>query len=341
MVEKVIQRAEDLQPAIISRFQRVIAAHELAHAYLLVGPSGSGKSAIADWLAMRLFCQHPEDNAPDGTCPECERILSHNHPDVIIARPAGRQLKVDQLRRLKAEFTKSGMEGSRKVFIINDAEKMTVNAANSLLKFIEEPGPGIYILMLTTNKSAILPTIQSRTQVVELQPLAPAKLTEELANAGISKSLQPIVRGLTDSVTDAETLTADDWLTHAVQTTVDWYKQVVAGSLLSFVMIQTDWLKLATDRLRQQVLLDLQTMIWRDTLLLANGVGKKELHFQMARPIIEKTAHHYSKRQLLAASELTLKTRRMLDGNVSFQNVSEQLTIRLHNALRGRGNQNG
>lgn len=341
MAEKVIQRAEDLQPAIIARFQRVIAAHELAHAYLLVGPSGSGKSSIADWLAMRLFCQHPHDNAPDGICPECERILSHNHPDVIIARPEGRQLKVDQLRHLKEEFTTSGMEGSRKVFIINDAEKMTVNAANSLLKFIEEPGPGIYIFMLTTNKAAILPTIQSRTQVVELQPLTPAKLTEELAAAGISKGLQPIVRGLTDSVTDAESLTADDWLAKAVQTTIDWYKQVVAGSLMSFVMIQTDWLKLATDRLHQQVLLDLQTMIWRDTLLLANGMADQDLHFQMAKQAIQKAVQRYSQRQLLAASELTLKTRRMLDGNVSFQNVSEQLTIRLNNVLQARGNQNG
>ena len=341
MVEKVIQRAEDLQPAIITRFQRVFAAHELAHAYLLVGPSGSGKRSIAEWLAMRLFCQHPHDNAPDGTCPECERILDHNHPDVIEATPAGRQLKVDQLRRLKAEFTKSGMEGFRKVFILNDADKMTVNAANSLLKFIEEPGPGIYILMLTTNKAAILPTIQSRTQVVELQPLSPEKLTAEFDVVGIDKQLQPIVRGLTDSVRRAKELAEDDWLAHAVQTTIDWYKQLMAGSLLSFVMIQTDWLKLATDRLHQQVLLDLQTMIWRDTLLLANGVGQEQLHFQLVLPTIRQTIQKYARGRLLAAAEFTLQTRRLLDGNVSFQNVSEQLTIRLHNVLQGRGNQNG
>lgn len=104
-------QAERLQPLIVKQLQTVIKNHELAHAYLFVGPTGSGKSQLAMWLALRLFCLHLQNGEPDLTCPECQRILSGNHPDVVVAKPEGRQIKVDEIRHLKDEFTKSAVEG--------------------------------------------------------------------------------------------------------------------------------------------------------------------------------------------------------------------------------------
>ena len=137
MAEQGQTRTEKLQPAIITRFQKILLNKELAHASLFVGPGGSGKMSIAQWLSLRLFCLHPQDNKPDLTCDECQRILSGNHPDIVYAAPEGRQIKVDEIRHLKAEFSKSAVEGNKKIFIIKDADKMTNGAANSLLKFIE------------------------------------------------------------------------------------------------------------------------------------------------------------------------------------------------------------
>ena len=73
------------------------------------------------WLALRLFCLHLQNGEPDLTCPECQRILSGNHPDVVVAKPEGRQIKVDEIRHLKDEFTKSAVEGTKKLFVIHDA----------------------------------------------------------------------------------------------------------------------------------------------------------------------------------------------------------------------------
>lgn len=333
MANTAVQRAEELQPAIIKRLQRIIEHGELAHAYLIVGPSGSGKMTTAQWLAMRLFCPHLKDGEPDGTCPECQRILSGNHPDVLVAETSGRQIKVDTLRQMKAEFTKSGLEGNQKVFIIKDADKMTVSAANSLLKFIEEPGAGIYILMLTTNRNAILPTIQSRTQLLELQPLSSDKLLEALKEAGVSKELRPVVTGLTDSTEQAAEWVQDGWLANAYQAVVNWYHQVAAGKMMAYVLVGTEMMKLADDRNHQLLLLDLMMLIWRDTLLMAYGSQRDQLHFANQEELMGQTVRSYPAAKILAASQLTLQTHQLMASNVSFQNVAEQLTIRIINAL--------
>lgn len=338
MAQEARERAEELQPQIIDRFKRILNNHGLAHAYLFVGPTGSGKLEIARWLALRLFCLHPQNGEPDLTCAECQRILSGNHPDIVTASAQGRQIKVDEIRHLKAEFTKSAMEGSQKLFIIQDAEKMTTGAANSLLKFIEEPGPGVYILMLTTNKSAVLPTIRSRTQVIEMQPLSKEKLLEQLAQAEIPKGLSTVAVGLTDSVQEVQEWCSDDWFKQALTGVCQWFNNVSQGNMLAFVEVQTKLVKLAGDRGKQQVLLDLITLIWRDALLVANGVtDPARLHFISEQGQMQALAGQYSMQQLLTVSQLTLEIRHLLGQNINFQNIVEQLTIRIVQTLRAVG----
>lgn len=327
-------QAERLQPLVVKQLQTVLKNHELAHAYLFVGPTGSGKSEITKWLALRLFCLHLQNGKPDLTCPECQRILSGNHPDVVVAKPEGRQIKVDEIRHLKDEFTKSAVEGNRKLFIIHDAEKMTNNAANSLLKFIEEPGPGIYILMLTTNKSAVLPTIRSRTQIIELQPLQRAELEQVLTQNDIPRTERTVAIGLTDSVSEINEWRKDDWLKQAIGAITIWYQHVSKANMLSFVDVQTEIIKLATDRAKQQILLDLIALIWRDTLLIANGItDDQDLHFLQSKDLMVNTANSYSTSSLLTVSQETLTSRHLLDQNMAFQNVTEQLTIKIVQAL--------
>jgi DNA polymerase-3 subunit delta' len=327
-------QAESLQPLIIKQLQTVMKNHELAHAYLFVGPTGAGKSELAKWLALRLFCLHLHDGKPDLTCPECQRILSGNHPDVVVAKPEGRQIKVDEIRHLKDEFTKSAVEGNRKLFIIHDAEKMTNNAANSLLKFIEEPGPGIYILMLTTNKSAVLPTIRSRTQVIELQPLPRQELEKVLEENEVPRTERTVAIGLTDSVSEILEWRKDDWLKQAITAISLWYRHTSKGNMLGFVDIQAEIMRLASDRQKQQLILDLMALIWRDTLLIANGItDEHDLHFLQDQDLLRATAHNYSVSALLSISQETLTGRHLLDQNISFQNVAEQLTIKIVQTL--------
>lgn len=329
--------ATALQPEITARFASLIERGTLAHAYLLVGNVNMGTVALATEVALRLFCPHQDDQGhPDRTCPECQRVLSGNHPDVVVARPEGRQIKVDQVRYLKAEFSKTGVEGEKKVFIIEGAESLTGSAANSLLKFIEEPGPGVYIFLLTPNKNAVLQTVQSRCQVIELRPLPSEIVKEQLQEAGVPEYLGPLAAGLGLSAKQGASLMEDDWLPTSVKLVFDWFKEVASGDPLSFVDVQTGFLKQGSDRAKQLVLLDLVTMVWRDALLLKNRVTEPErLHFRQWQAEVAQLIMPSSAQQVLVASELTLEGRHLLDQNISFQNVVEQLTLRLLLVMKG------
>ncbi|WP_368887164.1 DNA polymerase III subunit delta' [Limosilactobacillus fermentum] len=326
-----------LQPEITARFASLIERGTLAHAYLLVGNVNMGTVVLATEVALRLFCPHQDDQGhPDRTCPECQRVLSGNHPDVVVARPEGRQIKVDQVRYLKAEFSKTGVEGEKKVFIIEGAETLTGSAANSLLKFIEEPGPGVYIFLLTPNKNAVLQTVQSRCQVIELRPLPSEMVKEQLQEAGVPEYLGPLAAGLGLSAKQGASLMEDDWLPTSVKLVFDWFKEVASGDPLSFVDVQTGFLKQGSDRAKQLVLLDLVTMVWRDALLLKNRVTEPErLHFRQWQAEVAQLIMPSSAQQVLVASELTLEGRHLLDQNISFQNVVEQLTLRLLLVMKG------
>ena len=329
--------ATALQPEITARFASLIERGTLAHAYLLVGNVNMGTVALATEVALRLFCPHQDDQGhPDRTCPECQRVLSGTHPDVVVARPEGRQIKVDQVRYLKAEFSKTGVEGEKKVFIIEGAETLTGSAANSLLKFIEEPGPGVYIFLLTPNKNAVLQTVQSRCQVIELRPLPSEMVKEQLQEAGVPEYLGPLAAGLGLSAKQGASLMEDDWLPTSVKLVFDWFKEVASGDPLSFVDVQTGFLKQGCDRAKQLVLLDLVTMVWRDALLLKNRVTEPErLHFRQWQAEVAQLIMPSSAQQVLVASELTLEGRHLLDQNISFQNVVEQLTLRLLLVMKG------
>lgn len=152
----------------------------LAHAYLFVGPPHVGKNTLALDLAQAVNCQ--EDEPPCGTCPSCCRIKDGKHPDIttISLNPTkgSREIKsrieisIEDIRDLQRNAILPPYEGSYKVFIIDGAENLSDEAANCLLKTLEEPPSRVLILLLTTEESRLLPTIISRCQRVELKAIS-------------------------------------------------------------------------------------------------------------------------------------------------------------------------
>lgn len=194
-----------MQPVVMKIFSKSVRENRLSHGYLFEGARGTGKKRTALWLAQSLFClESTETELACGKCANCTRIASHNHPDVHLLEPDGASIKIDQVRALKQELSKRGMESDQKVVIIYDAEKMTVQSANSLLKFIEEPEGGLLLLFLTTNPGQILPTIQSRLQPVTFKSLTFDSLLASLTAAGISEQKARIYASITGSVEEAK-----------------------------------------------------------------------------------------------------------------------------------------
>ena len=169
------------QDRLIGFLKDSIGRGSLAHAYLFVGPPQVGKITLAIDLARALNC--PSAESPCGTCRTCQRIGEGKHPDVVIInkntgrdakdRKKSTEISIDTIRDfLQKSSNLPPYEGKFKIYIIDDADLMSVEAANCLLKTLEEPPPHVVIILLTSEEKLLLPTVVSRCQRFELKPVA-------------------------------------------------------------------------------------------------------------------------------------------------------------------------
>lgn len=239
MTEKMFETPKQ-QKFLANYFASLLKQNQLVHAYLLTGPAGSGKRSLALWVAAGLFCLHPETTgSPCGKCAECQRILTGNHPDVIDVVPDGSSVKVEQTRFLKAEFSKSGVEGRRKVIILESAEKLTISAANSLLKFIEEPSGQMTFFLLAQNVNQLLPTIVSRCQLLKMVIPSETQRSQLFAQAGISASKSDLLAGLTVDLQVAKQLDQTGAVYQLSDKLIEWYLKILSKDWLSVVDVQS------------------------------------------------------------------------------------------------------
>ncbi len=156
-----------INAAAMQRFSRLITNHRLAHAYLLVGPQDSGKTQTALSLAQLVNCES-ETLKPCGECAACRKIASGNHPDVhVIGNDEMDSIKIEDIRFLLSRAQLMPYEAKTKVFIVRNVELMTLEAANALLKTLEEPAANTLMILTTSVPENSLETIRSRCHEVK------------------------------------------------------------------------------------------------------------------------------------------------------------------------------
>lgn len=163
---------------IIKALKGALASGRVAHAYLFSGPRGVGKMTAAMAFACGLMCDGPAEGYGCGRCGGCDRVARGAHPDVEVIRPEGATVKIGQIRRMMAGIQFGPATGRWTVRIIDEADTMTAEAANALLKTLEDPPPGVVIILVATRPQAILPTILSRCQHLYFQPLLKQQVVE-------------------------------------------------------------------------------------------------------------------------------------------------------------------
>lgn len=167
-----------------ARLRDAIRQNRLAHALLFTGPAGVGKSQVALELAALLLCEQQGD-APCGNCGACVQVSAGTHPDFVrLGLISGKkEISVDAVRQLKRAMQMRAVSGTRRIGVIDDADRLSLAAQNALLKTLEEPPHGAVLILVTASVPALLPTVRSRCQLRVFQPLTVAQVATVLSSA--------------------------------------------------------------------------------------------------------------------------------------------------------------
>jgi len=151
---------------VVQILRRAIDQQRLPHALIFAGPGGVGKRTLALIMAQRLNCPSPAHGEACNTCTSCSKIRNGLHPDVRIIEPEGAFIKIDQIRALINEIAYQPFEGRYRVAILDGADQLRIEAANCLLKTLEEPPSKSFIVLVTARPYSLLGTIRSRSRLL-------------------------------------------------------------------------------------------------------------------------------------------------------------------------------
>lgn len=317
------------QPEISALFANLIKNNYLQHAYIFEGVSGTGKYEMARWVAQGLFCQNRlEDGQPCLSCNTCLRIEQGEHPDIITIEPDGLSIKVDQVRAIKEEFSKGGMETRRKILIIKDMDKMTTSAANSLLKFIEEPEGEFTIMLLTTEVQQLLPTIVSRAQIIHFPVRDISVRIEDIVRRDVPKEYATLLAYLTQDTDKALEIYEDEEFKETVQTVWEWFLKLQQNKDQAFIYVQTDLMAIGNNRESATLILDLLILIYRDLTAICFE-QERILAFSKYESRLTEFKYSMVETQLPNILSILLEGQKKLDRHVSAQGVFEQIALKV------------
>lgn len=170
------------QEHLKEHLENAIKMDKVSHAYIINGEKNAGKEFIAKTFAMALQCENRQGTEPCGECHSCRQALSGNHPDIIfITHEKPGTIGVDDIRRqVNNDVAIKPYKGPKKIYIMNEGEKMTAQAQNALLKTLEEPPEYAVLLILTGNVDSLLQTILSRCVVLNMKPAKDAQIKKYL-----------------------------------------------------------------------------------------------------------------------------------------------------------------
>ena len=312
---------------IKEHFLNAAATGKVSHAYILSGEEGMGKKTLADAFVMTLLCEEG-GKEPCMQCHACKQVLSGNHPDLIYVtheKPAS--MGVDDIReQINDTIMVRPYSSQYKIYIVDEAEKMTVQAQNALLKTIEEPPAYAVIMLLTTNPDAFLPTILSRCVQLKLKPLKDSVVKEYLEEKLHVKDIQAEIysafaRGNLGKAIHLAQSEDFKMMYEEILTLLKEIKEMDISQLLDVIR------KLKDNNTDIKECLNFMQMWYRDILMYKTTKDLNLLIFKDEFSAVKKAASLSSYEGLERILEAIDKARVRLDANVNMELVMELLLL--------------
>ena len=323
---------------VLRRIEKSFREGRYAHAYLLAGPPQVGKRTLAINMAQAVNCLTPEA-APCGDCAQCRPIAARQHADVVEIRverdhgngPARREIGIGDVREVQHLASLKPYQGACRVFIFDGAEHMSEEAANALLKTLEEPPPQVMIILVTALEEALLPTIRSRCRRLELNPLPLSEVAKELVSAhGIGEAeAQTLARLSMGCLGWALSAISDPTLMENRKECLERIVQISVASLEERFDYASALASIFfRNRESARETLHLWLRWWRDLLLVKQGAEEFVYNIDWA-DTLRLRADRYTTLQVVAFIRATLSTIEAIDHNANARLALEVLMLNL------------
>ena len=314
------------QPKVVQLLENSLKKDRLSHAYLFEGEKGTYKHETAVYFAQMLLCTGKE--IPCQKCHNCRRIKNKTHPNVYFIEPIKNIIRKQQIIDLQKEFSKTSIEKGPKIYIIKNIEKININAANSLLKFLEEPYPNTYAILTTENINKILPTIISRSQVVQFSSLSKSIIEEDLIESGYPSSVSRIASNLTNSITEAIDIVNNEYFLEILELVKELYNIIVSQEESIIIYFEENSSIIYQEKSLSILFLSLLIIYQKDLINykikdLDNIVFKDELE------TISKVANEKTKNRLIEELEKMLSLKSRLNSYINERLAYDNLLLSL------------
>lgn len=317
------------QEQIKEHLQNALMGKKVSHAYIINGEKSSGKEFIANVFAMSLQCEK-EGAEPCQECRSCKQALSANQPDIIkVLHEKPGTISVDDIRaQINNDVAIKPYSSPYKVYIVNEAEKMTPQAQNALLKTLEEPPEYAVILLLTANVNSLLPTILSRCVVLNMKPVS-----DELVKKYLMEQLkvpdykaEVCVAFARGNVGKAKSLASSEDFENVKNEALSLLKYIRDMELYEIVAAIK---KISDYKLDVNDYLDIMAIWYRDILLFKATKDANHLVFREEIQAIRKAAGRSSYEGIESVIKALDKAKSRLNANVNFELTMELLLLEI------------
>ncbi len=306
---------------------RALGSGKLPHAYLFTGLRGIGKRLVAVELIRALQCSSGGEK-PCGKCSGCKKTAEGAHPDIITIEPEGNYIKIEQVRELQKRLGFKPFEGKVTGCIIDGADRLNVNAANALLKTLEEPPSNTHIILLAENIRQIIPTVVSRCQRIRFFPLASTEVETVLTKkAGLPEDEARLAARVSEGSPGRALAFLENF---PAEIRSDLMSSITGLDSIDDVFSLSEELTNRENAARLLETIEVIKLFIRDMVLLRAGTeGESTINFDNLA-IIEREAGRYSMKGLIGITETISEVERAITLNANKRIAVEKMLLDIY-----------